>query len=172
MEDVGADAVEFEQGEDGRLRRVEGPAAVVREHEAPDAVAERLHGVRGALDPLDDDGQAGRLLDPGDVVPAERPVDVLAHQPAHAAALFVVGRHGAADGGGDVVVGGDALVRFALAGDVGVDGDEDGFDAERAGFVQELGGFGAVGVDVELEEEGLVGAACFDDGGEGVRCVV
>ena len=46
---------------------------------------------------------------------------------------------------------------------MGVDGDEDGFDAEVAGFVEELGGFGAVGVDVELEEEGLVGAACLDD---------
>ncbi len=53
-----------------------------------------------------------------------------------------------------------------------VDGDEDGFDAQLAGFVQQLRGFGAVGVDVELEEEGLVGAACFEDGGEGVGCVV
>ena len=53
-----------------------------------------------------------------------------------------------------------------------VDGDEDGADAEGAGLLEEEGGFGAVGVDVELEEEGLVGAACFDDGGEGVRCVV
>lgn len=53
-----------------------------------------------------------------------------------------------------------------------VDGDEDGFDAEVAGFVQQLRRFGAVGVDVELEEEGLVGAACFEDGGEGVGCVV
>ena len=103
------------------------------------------------------------MLDPGDVVPAERLVDVLAHEPAHAAAPFVVGGRGAADGRGDVGVGGDALVRFALAGDVGVDGDEDGFDAEGAGFVEELGGFAAVGVDVELEEEGLVGAACLDD---------
>ena len=55
---------------------------------------------------------------------------------------------------------------------MGVDGDEDGFDAEGAGVGEELGGFGAVGVDVELQEEGLVGAAGMDDGGEGVGCVV
>ena len=38
---------------------------------------------------------------------------------------------------------------------------EDGFDAEIAGFVEELGCFGAVGVDVELEEEGLMCGAGF-----------
>ncbi len=172
VEDVRTEAVEFEQREYGRLRRVEGAAAVVRDHDALDAVLEGRLRVRGALDPLDDDGEAGRLLDPGDVGPAERLVDVLAHEAAHAAALAVVGGDGAADGGGDVFVGGDALVGFALAGDVGVDGDEDGADAEGAGFVEELGGLGAVGVDVELEEEGLVGEAGADDGGEGVGCVV
>lgn len=173
VEDVRADAVELQEGEEGRLRRVEGAAAVVRQHEARDAVvAERRLRVRGALDALDDDGQAGRLVDPGDVGPGERLVDILAREPAEAAAPLVGGGHGDAEGGGDGRVGGDALVRFALAGDVGVDGDEDGFDAELAGFVQELGRFGAVGVDVELEEEGLVGAAGFDDGGEGVGGVV
>ena len=161
-EDGGTEAVELQEGEEGRLRRVEGAAAVVGQHDALDVVLERFFRVGGALDPLDHDGEARRLLDPGDVVPAQRLVDVLAHEPAHAAALFVVGGHGAADGRGHVV-GRDALVRFALAGDVGVDGDEDGFDAEVAGFVEELGGLGAVGVDVELEEEGLVGAACLDD---------
>ena len=154
------------------MRRVEGAAAVVRKHDALDAVIfNRFLRVRGALDPLDDNGQPRRVPDPRDVVPAQGLVNVLAHQPAHAAALFVVGGHGAADGGGDVF-GGDALVRFALAGDVRVDGDEDGFDAEGAGFVEELGGFGPVGVDVELEEEGLVCDAGFDDGGEGVGGVV
>ena len=38
--------------------------------------------------------------------------------------------------------------------------------------MQELGGLGAVGVDVELEEEGLVRGAGGEDGGEGVGCVV
>ena len=38
-----------------------------------------------------------------------------------------------------------------------VDGDEDGFDAQGARFVQELRCFGAVCVDVELEEESLGG---------------
>ena len=164
--------MEFEEGEEGRLRRVEGAAAVVGQHDAMDVVLERLFRVGGALDALDHDGEAGRLLDPGDVVPAQRLVDVPAHEPTHAAAPFVVGGDGAADGGGDAGVGGDALVRFALAGDVGVDGDEDGFDAEGAGLVEELGRFGAVGVDVELEEEGLVGAAGLDDGGERVGGVV
>ena len=171
-ENVRADAVQFQQREQRRLRRVEGAAAVVRKHDALDAVIfDRLLRIRGTLDPLDDNGQLRRLPDPGNIVPAQRFVNVLPHQPAHAAALFVVGRHGAADGGRNVF-GGDAFVRFALAGDVRVDGDEDGFDAEGAGFVEELGGFGAVGVDVELEEEGLVCAAGFDDGGEGVGCVV
>ena len=171
-ENVRADAVQFQQREQRRLRRVEGAAAVVRQHDALNAVVfDRLLRIRGALDPLDDNGQPGRLPDPGDVVPAQGFVNVLAHQPAHAAALFVVGGHGAADGGGDVF-GGDAFVGFALAGDVRVDGDEDGFDAQVAGFVEELGGFGPVGVDVELEEEGLVRDAGFDDGGEGVGGVV
>ena len=164
--------MQFQQREQRRLRRVEGAAAVVRKHDALDPlIFHRFLRVRGALDPLDDNRQPGRLPDPGDVVPAQGFVNVLAHQPAHAAALFVVGGHGAADGGRDVF-GGDAFVGFALAGDVGVDGDEDGFDAQVAGFVEELGGFGPVGVDVELEEEGLVCDAGFDDGGEGVGGVV
>jgi hypothetical protein len=50
-----------------------------------------------------------------------------------------------------------AFVCFAFAGDVGVYCDEDGFGAEFAGFVEELGCFGAVCVYVELEEEGLRG---------------
>ena len=171
VEDVRTDAVQLQQREQGRLRRVEGAAAVVREHDAADAVSERRHRVRGALDALDDDGQARRLPDPGDVVPAERLVDVLAHEAAHAAALFVVGRHGAADGRGHAL-GRDALVRLALTGHVRIDGHEDGADAEGARLVEELRRFGPVGVDVELEEEGLGGAAGADDGGEGVGGVV
>ena len=82
-EDVRADAVELQEGEEGGLRRVEGAAAVVGQHEALDAVVpEGRFRVRGALDPLDDDRQAGRLVDPGDVGPGERLVDVLAREPA------------------------------------------------------------------------------------------
>ena len=172
LEDIRARAVDFQQDQHGRLRRVEGAPAVVRKHDALDAVPDRCLRIRGALDPLYDDGQAGRLLDPGDVVPGERLVDVLAHEATHAAAFSVIGGDGAADGGGYVVIGGYALVCFAFAGYVGVDGDENCFDAQLAGFVEELRAFGAVSVDVELEEEGLVGAACLDDGGEGVGCVV
>lgn len=171
VEDLGADAVQLQQCKHGRLCRVEGAAAVVREHDALDAVLDRSLRVRGALDPLDDNRQPRRLLDPGDVVPAQRLVDVLPHEPPHPAAFPVVGSHGAADGRG-YVLGRDALVRLALPRHVGVDGDEDGLHAQLAGFAQQLRGFGAVGVDVELEEEGLVGAACLDDGGEGVGCVV
>lgn len=40
---------------------------------------------------------------------------------------------------------------------------EDSFDAEFAGFVEKLGCFGAVCVDVELEEEGLGGGTGGDD---------
>ena len=54
------------------------------------------------------------------------------------------------DGRGDKGGGGGVL---------GVYGYENGFDAEVTGFVKELRCFGAVGVDVELEEEGLVGCA-------------
>lgn len=43
--------------------------------------------------------------------------------------------------------------------ELGVYGYEDGFDVEGAGTVEELGCFLAVGIDVELEEEGLVGRA-------------
>ena len=38
---------------------------------------------------------------------------------------------------------------------MGIDCDEDGFDTQRAGFVEELDCFGTVDVDVELEEEDL-----------------
>ena len=110
-------------------------------------------------------------MDPWDVVPAQRFVDILPHQPPHASAFLVVGRHGTANGGG-YVFRCYAFVGFAFPRYVRVDGDEDGFHAQLAGFVQQLRGFGAVGVDVELEEERLVGAACFDDVGERVGCVV
>ena len=172
VEDGRVAPVEFEEGEERRNGGVEGATAVVGQDDGAGAVRDGGAGVGRGLHALDDDGEAGRLLDPGDVGPGEGGVDVLAHEAAHAAALAVVGGDGAADGGGERGVGGDAFVRFALAGDVGVDGDEDCFDAERAGLVEELGRFGSVGVDVELEEEGLVGPAGFDDGCERVGCVV
>ena len=79
-ENIRAEAMEFQQGEQRRLRRVEGAAAMVRNHDTLDAVREGLLRVGGALDPLDDDGEAaGRVADPGDVVPAEGLVNVLAH---------------------------------------------------------------------------------------------
>lgn len=104
-------------------------------------------------------------------MPAQCLIDILPHQPSHASTFLVVGSYGAADGRG-YIFGCDAFVCFALARYVRVDGDEDGFHAQFAGFLQQLRGFGAVGVDVELEEERLVGAACFDNVGEGVGCVV
>ena len=121
-------AMQLQQRKQSRLRRVERAPAMVRQHDTLNTARDRGPRVRGALDPLDHNRQARRISDPGDVVPAQRLVDVLAHEPAHAAAFLVVGRHGAADGRGDVV-GRDALVRFALPRDVGVDGDEDGAHA-------------------------------------------
>lgn len=57
LEDFGADAVQLQQREHGRLRRVERAAAVVREHDALDAVPDGFLRIRGALDSLDDNGQ-------------------------------------------------------------------------------------------------------------------
>ena len=53
LEDFGAEAVQFQQREQRRLRRVEGAAAVVREHDALDAVFDGFLRVRGALDSFD-----------------------------------------------------------------------------------------------------------------------
>lgn len=60
-----------------------------------------------------------------------------------------------------------SFVGLALARDGSVDGDKDGFDAEGLGSVEEFNGLLAVGVDVELEEEGVVWGGGRDDGWEG-----
>lgn len=60
-----------------------------------------------------------------------------------------------------------SFVGLALAGDGSVDGDEDGFYAERFGSAEEFNRLLAVGVDVELEEEGVVCGGGGDDGREG-----
>ena len=54
---------------------------------------------------------------------------------------------------------------------MGIHGHEDGFNAQRMGLAEELSSFFAVRVHVELKEEGLVRAPCFDNAGEGIRCV-
>lgn len=55
LEYFGADAVQLQQREHTRLYRVEGAAAVVREHNTLDAVFDCFLRICGALDSLDDD---------------------------------------------------------------------------------------------------------------------
>ena len=109
-------------------------------------------------------------MDPWQVGPCQVAVHVRAHQSAHAPAFLVVARYRPADARGHVV-GSDALVRFAFAGHRRVDGDEYRFDAETFGGPEQGGRLFSGGVDVQLEEEGLVGFAGAGDGFERVRCV-
>jgi hypothetical protein len=68
------------------------------------------------------------------------------------------------------LLGLQTLVCFSF-GDYGeIDGDEDGFDTFGGDVVEEGFGFGAVFVDVELEEEGVGFWGLGDDFGEGEGC--
>lgn len=49
---------------------------------------------------------------------------------------------------------------------------EDGADTKRSGAVEKLGGFGAVGIDIELQEEWLISSSGGYNGGKRIRCVV
>lgn len=49
---------------------------------------------------------------------------------------------------------------------------EDGADTKRSGAVEKLGGFGAIGIDIELQEEWLIGSSGGYNGGKRIRCVV
>lgn len=63
------------------------------------------------------------------------------------------------------------FVGLALARNRCVDGDKDGFDTKGASATEEFDGLGTVGVDVELEEEGVARRSGGDDAREGVRGV-
>lgn len=49
---------------------------------------------------------------------------------------------------------------------------EDGTDTERSGTVEELSRFGAVGVDIELQKERLIGCTGGCDVDKRIRCIV
>lgn len=136
------------------------------------AVNPILHGldhIIRRLHPLEHDRHpVRRLSDPRQVLPRDGLVDVLRHQSAQPAPLLVLAALAAADGGPDLDGLGGALVGFPLPGHRGVDGDEDGLDAEGGGGAEDLDGLVVFAVDVELEEEGLGGGRGFDDGFEGV----
>lgn len=104
---------------------------------------------------------------PLQILPAQCFVDVLSHQPPQTTALVILAALRPAHLGLDLDSLRRSLVGFALARDGSVDGDEDGFDAEGFGSAEEFNRLLAVGVDVELEEEGVVWGGGGDDGWEG-----
>ena len=143
---------------------------MVGQHDAIEACVEGELDVVGRHDALEQQRQgAGLAPEPCDVVPAEARVDEVAHDAAEAAAPLVVfgfvGDHGA----GERLVGANALVGFALAGRGGVDGHVDGGDVGRlcVEFAEQGLGLGALAVDVELKEEGVLGAGGGGGGGGG-----
>lgn len=158
--------VKFQKRQHRRLRRVQRAAPVVAQQDALGAVLDGPARVRRRLHPLEHDGQAPRHpLDPGQVLPDHRRVDVAAHDAPEPAALRVAGRHGAADARGPDVGarGGDALVGLALARHGRVDGEEHAAHAEALRLGEEVGRLLPVRVDVELEKEGLAGPPSGDD---------
>jgi hypothetical protein len=84
-------------------------------------------------------------------------VNIAAHHARQAAAFLV--SFGALAGYrvDDDLVCLQALIRLALATAGGVDGEEDSFDAERGSLFQRRGRLGFLSVEVQLEEEGVVG---------------
>ena len=142
---------------------------MITHHNPLHARLQRQPRVRRALHALQHNRQRGVVAHPRDVGPAERRVDVAAHQAAHAAAAGVVAGARAAHGGGEGRVGGDALVGFALAGDGRVDREEDRTAVWDGGGEGEEGeGLGALRGEVELQEEGVRGGRGGGDGGERV----
>ena len=151
---------------------------MVADDDAGGAVARCEDRVGRALYPLDYDGDVrpDLLSDPGHFGPAQRGVDVGAHEPAEATALCVGGllrRGGGAVGESMGLRRLEAFVGLALAGDGGVNRDYQAGEGRVQGaeVTKECGGLVAVAVDVELKEDRVRGGGRVN-GVDGVRCIV
>ena len=135
--------------------RIQIPPPVITNHDPLHPILDRQSRIRRTHNPLQHNRQLRQTPQPPQIRPAQRRIDIPGHDPAQTAALGVgLGAH-PVHGREQRLVGGLALVGFALAGDGPVDGDEDGADAEGGGGAEEGGRGGAVFADVELEEEGV-----------------
>lgn len=110
-------------------------------------------GVLPALHALNDDLPVPDSSEPGKVMPGQVIRDVAAHQPTYPTAALIVRRLGTGHWRGQTLVRLDPLVCLALAGHRGVDGNEDGVDAQGADLLKQYLRLGTVLVDVQLEEE-------------------
>lgn len=140
---------------------------MITQHNAINPLLNRQPHILHRLHTLQHNRYRALPPDPLQILPAQRLINMLAHQPTQTTALVVFATFGTAHLRLDLNRLRGPLVGFALAGDGGVDSYEDGFDAEGFRAAEEFGGFGAVGVNVELEEEGMVGERGGDDGWEG-----
>lgn len=119
--------------------RIQIPPPVITNHDPLHPILDRQPRVRRTHNPLQHNRQLRQAPQPPQIRPAQRRIDIPGHNPAQTAALGVVlGTH-PVHGRAQRLVGGLALVGFALAGDGPVDGDEDGADAEGGGGPEEGG---------------------------------
>lgn len=94
--------------------------------------------------------------DPREILPRHALVDIAAHGAREAAAPDIRGDLLARDGIHDGFVAAEPFVGFALSPARGIDGEEDCRDTQGGEGTECRGGFGAVGVEVQLEEKGVV----------------
>lgn len=137
---------------------------VTQEHSINTVLDSRPHIIR-RLHPLQHNRHTtASLSDPRQILPRQGLVNILRHQTTESAALLILAALPAADSRADGTGLRSLLVGLSLTGDGCVDGDEDGLDAEILGAVEDVFGLLALRVDVELEEERLVGRGGVDDG--------
>jgi hypothetical protein len=135
---------------------------MVGDHDAGGSVVDRAAGVVGAEDPLDQDGYAGRLDQPFEVLAAEGGIKVFRDVGGQPGA-FHLGETPGGLGGGEVAhdealrhAEAVALVAFADAPGLGIHREDQGGAPRLDRPLDHAGGAVAVALDVELEPDRAV----------------
>jgi hypothetical protein len=147
---------------------IERPPTVITQHNTLDTILNRQLDILHSLNPLQHNRHRALPSYPLQILPREALIDILPHQPSESTALTIFTALTTAHGRFNNNSLRGSLISLAFSGDGGVDGHEDGFYAEGASAAEEFDCFGAVGVYVELEEEGMAWGSCADDVGESV----
>lgn len=141
---------------------------MVAQHDTIYTILNSQLDVLNSLNALEYNRHRAFLPNPLQVLPIETLVNVLPHQSSQSTALIILATLAPAHFRLNHHILSCAFIGFTLAGDGCVDGDKDRLDTKGAGAAEEFDCLGAVGVDVELKEEGMAGRSGGDDTGKGV----
>lgn len=141
---------------------------MVAKHDTIHTILNSEPHVLDSLSALEHNRHRALLPNPLQILPVKTLVNILSHQSSQSTTLIILATLAPAHLRLNHHILSCAFVGFALARDGCVDGNKDGFDTKGASAAEEFDCLGPVGVDVELEEEGMAGRSGGDDARKGI----